>query len=321
MPTVFSSLTRSFSGLIGVIGPVSLASIAVMVISTSAAIIPLLGPGTGSFVYQWFMGLLGILPKRKKVWGTIYDASTKRPIPFAKVQLLDQNRRVLETRIADKNGRYGFLATPEGLMARKMTVSIRVSHSGYSFPSKISPSVDRLIYGNIYYGGDIEMQDGKLVNFDIPLDSLKVRRTPLALVAPSVALGTSIAAMADTSFWLGLIVVPLNFILRPDPFSFGTLCLFLGTASLRLFGLAEHPYGLVKDSKGRPVPFALMALNDTKGRRVAFTVSDEFGRYFLPVARGSYELIAYTPATIQPMRQTRLIIDARRGWITQEIEL
>ena len=322
MSGVISSLILALSNAIAVIGPVSLASVVIMVASTSAAIIPLLGPGAGSFVYQWFMGVIGLLPERKKTWGTIYDANTKRPIAFAKVQLLDRNKRVLETRIADKNGRYGFLTTPESLLAQNVQIYILLSHNAYAFPSKTLASVDKLIYGNLYYGELITISEKELINFDIPMDPLKPSRAPLVLTSPSIALGASVAAIADASLWLGLVMVPLNFILRPDFFSFGALCLFLGTASLRLFGLSEHPYGIIRDSQtGRPMPFALITLNDINDKRVAFTVSDESGRYFMVADKGLYKMAIFTPAAIIPQRQSELNIEAKKGWITQEIRL
>ena len=130
------------------------------------------------------------------------------------------------------------------------------------------------------------------------------------------------AAIADAGFWLGLVMVPLNFVLQPNPFSFGVLCLFLGTASLRIFGLSEHPFGLIKDSQtGRVMPFALITLTDAAGKRAGFAVSDEQGRYFLVVQKGVYEMTVSTSAAVQPLRQTKVTIDARKGWITKSLTI
>jgi hypothetical protein len=126
--------------------------------------------------------------------------------------------------------------------------------------------------------------------------------------------------MADAGFWLGMIMVPLSFLVNPNPFTFGTLCVFLGTASLRLFGITEHPFGTVKDAKtGAAMPFALMTLNDTAGKRIAFAVSDERGRYFMVVEKGEYTLTVFTPAAIQPPRKAMQTVRAKKGWITREI--
>ena len=140
--------------------------------------------------------------------------------------------------------------------------------------------------------------------------------------SPSIALGATVAAVADAGFWVGLVMIPLSFLTSPNPFTFGTLCVFIGVASLRLFGITERPFGIVTDSTtGRPMPFTLITINDQTGKRVAFTVSDERGRYFLVVARGTYELVAYTSASTIPPRQTRRLLNVRKGWITQPLRL
>jgi hypothetical protein len=320
--SVVQPLVRTVSDAQGVVVPVAVAAAAVAVASAVAALAPLAGPGLVAFTGQWFMGAFGLLPKRKKVWGTMYDANTKRPIPFAKVQLLDRNRRVLETRIADKDGRYGFLTTPESLMVRHVQISILPSRTGYLFPSRTPASIDTFIYNNLYYGDLVEVNDKALINFDIPMDPIVPSRVPLMLKSPSIALGASAAAIADAGFWVGLVMVPLNFILVPNPFTFGVLCLFLGTASLRLFGIAEHAFGTVTDAQtGRPMPFALITLNDTSGRRVGFTVSDEQGRYFLVAEKGTYEIAIFTPASVVPSRQARTTTQARKGWITRALHI
>jgi hypothetical protein len=306
-----------------IITPIAIASALMAAASAIVVVAPLLGTtGAAAFGYQWFMGLLGLLPKRKKVWGTVYDANTKRPIPFAKVQLLDRNRRVLETRIADKDGRYGFLTTPESLMAQQVEIIIAPSRDGYVFPSRTPASIDTFVYNNLYYGDLVQVNDRTLINFDIPLDPIRPSAAPLLVKSPSIALGASVAALADAGFWLGLVMVPLNFVLVPNPFTFGTLCLFLGTASLRLFGISEHPFGTVIDgATGRPMPFALITLNDASGQRKAFAVSDERGRYFLVAERGTYQVSVVTPATIIPSRRTTTMISANKGWITESLRL
>lgn len=309
----------------GVIGLLSAASAIAVGASAVAALAPLLatsGFQALAFGWQSLMGFFGILPKRKSAWGTVYDASTKRPIPFARVQLLDRNKRVLEARIADREGRYGFLATPESLMAQNLQVSIVANAPNYRFPSHAPVTIDTFIYNNLYYGDLITVDDRMLVNFDIPLDSDSPSTLPLVVKSPSVALGASAAALADAGFWIGLIMVPLNFILMPNPFTLGTLFLFLGTASLRLWGIQERPFGVVLDAAtGRAMPFALITLDDMTGKRVAFAVSDERGRYFLAVPRGAYRMTTQSSASVVPPRRTTQTVEVGKGWITRSLTI
>ena len=66
-------------------------------------------------VFISFLEIIGIR-KRAKPWGTVYNAFTKKPIPFAKVRLLDEHSRMMESKIADKDGRFGFLISPKSLI-------------------------------------------------------------------------------------------------------------------------------------------------------------------------------------------------------------
>jgi hypothetical protein len=299
----------------GVSGVLALASSILILISSLLAIRPLLRKFR--FDVRTF---IGFLPQRKHVWGTVYDSHTKRPIPFAKVQLLDRQKRLLETRIADSEGRYGFLTTLETSSSEKLEFFIVASADSYQFPSRREPTTDAFLYSNLYFGAPIVRGDLALVNFDIPLDPQQP--ASVGRRGSSVSLGLSIAALADIGFWVGLVVVPLNYFIAPNPFTMGILFMFFGTVSLRVWSVREHPFGMVIDSStGAAMPFALIALNDTEGRRIGFTVSDEQGRYFLVAKQGQYQLNVSTSAMVQPPRQSSVRISVKNGWITQELKV
>ena len=276
--------------------------------------------GVFGYIRQKIMILFTILPPRKKVWGTIYDSRTKRPIAFAKVKLLDVNNRVLEEHVADSEGRYGFLATPEIFLNRTQRIRIVVTAHGHTFPSRATPTLDGLLYSNLYFGTSLDVNKDLLLSFDIPMDPTHTAASVRTRRAPSIAFGILTALIADIGFFAGVILVPLSFILVPNPFTLGILFLFLGTASLRLWGIIEHPFGVVKDIYTKKAfPFALITLDDTNGKRVAFTVSDERGRYFLLAKKGSYMLTVVTPALVEPMRTVNIPIDSSEGWVTREL--
>lgn len=278
--------------------------------------------GFSSFILQRVLDLPRLLPERKSIWGTVYDSQTKRPIPFVKVQLLDHHQRVLETRVADKDGRYGFLTSPSSLAAQHMGIFILPTHKKYFFPSKIRDHLDMFIYNSRYYGEMVTVSAENIINFDIPMDPESSLTLPGTAIAPSIALGIGVAALADIGFWLGLVTVPLHFILNPNPFTFGTMCLFLGVASLRIFGISEHPYGTVIDVQtGRAMPFALITLSNQDGERVAFTVSDERGRYVLLGKSKHFRLDVATPSAVTPPRRSSLVLSSKRGWITEVLHV
>jgi hypothetical protein len=128
--------------------------------------------------------------------------------------------------------------------------------------------------------------------------------------------------MADSAFWIGLLAVPLAFVLQPSPFTLGFVFLYLGTVSLRVFGIAERPYGVVIDDRtGFAVPFALIMLETVEGDRVGRTISDERGRYVLPTRKGEFVISVRTPANIDPPRTVRQRTRVRKGWLARELKL
>ncbi|MFO0702355.1 MAG: carboxypeptidase-like regulatory domain-containing protein [Candidatus Andersenbacteria bacterium] len=96
---------------------------------------------------------------RARPWGTVYDSSNDRPLPHAVVRIFDtQYDRLLESQVADRFARYGFLVG-------KGSYRLDAVRSGYQFPStgKIRP--------RDYVGGPIRRTgaDG-VVAVNLPLD-------------------------------------------------------------------------------------------------------------------------------------------------------
>lgn len=321
----YPPLSAGFLFVGDAVSSVSAISLAVVAATTVVALIPLVAAGNALGIFRFGIQIFGDsmkrLPSRKRTWGVVFDAETLRPLPFAVVRLLGKDKRILEKRIADAEGRYGFLTTPSSLHQKGMTIEIDVDHEGYSFPSRKEQDMAGVLYGEVYRGGTVEVQETALINYDVPMDPVNAVRVHSEAKTPSVAAGVATAAMADAGLWVGLVTVPLAVALSPNPFSLGVLFLFLGVASLRLFGIAEHPFGTVSDKEGNAVPFALLTLHDDGGKRIAFAVSDPRGRYVMSVGRGSYIMTAHTPANVSPPREIERSIASRRGWITQQVIL
>jgi hypothetical protein len=304
-----------------IMSPRSVAGAATVV--TGIALIPALATTAGAvaqgevaaLAFQMFQ-IIGIR-KRAKVWGVVYDAATKRPIPLAKIELLDTANRILETRYADRDGRYGFLLTPAALNTGELSVQMRVTKSGYQFPSAHqSTGTDFIVYDNLYFGGTIIMQNTTLLNYNIPLDPKETTRyegwsmgsTLRSLGARALSLG----------FYIGVIAVPLNWWLAPSGKNLVIGIIFFSANAARILA-ARRAYGVTTDvfSSNR-MPYALVTLNDLEGNRQGFAVSDEQGRFILSgEADKDYELVAYTPAHVVPQRSIRRRVRGIQRWTTQ----
>jgi hypothetical protein len=264
------------------------------------------------------------LKKKARVWGTVYDTHTKRPVPLAKTELLDAAGRVLETRYADRDGRYGFLLSPSQLHGEEhVQVSIRAEKPGYRFPSqRTGPGTDYFVYDRLYQGGAITVRPDSVLNFNIPVDPVgSAVRAGLSGFGFSLT-GPLANRLLNIGFYAGLALVPLNLYLQPNAKNLIILIVFFAA---NLFRLLAHyrPYGRTVDAAtGEPMPFALIVLNELDGRRAAFAVSDEYGRYILSAEKEhEYELVAHTPANVMPQRETRERIRLKSGWMTSTVKV
>lgn len=293
-------------------------------VSSAISIIPLARSASNfgyllQFLRQNLIGVFG-LKRKRKVWGSVYNSKTKKPIPFAKVELLSASSRLLDTRITDTNGRYGFLVTPESINQQIIEIQLRASKDGFAFPaSGITPPDDTILYANVYIGGITKINVQALAAFDLPMDEIKPKELSPSRQAP-VTLNNIGTTLLNACFNVGLVTAPLSVIAQPSVLNISVLAFFCVVNVPRLAGLAAKPYGVVIDSlTGSPMSFALITLNDNEGKRVAFTVSDERGRYFLLVPKGEYTISAYTPATVIPARNFTQQFKTWKGWVKQTL--
>lgn len=107
-------------------------------------------------------GYIILINKHALPWGTVFDSVTKKPIDLVLVRLMNgEDKRVIETKVTDKEGRFGFII-PAG------KYYIFVAKEGFKFPS------DKAKQG--YKGEKIEIQSDSegLIKIDVPIDEEKV---------------------------------------------------------------------------------------------------------------------------------------------------
>ena len=301
-------------------------SVIIIPVSTTALVL-ITSLLSGISFINYFLYLLTLLAqllgiKRKpKPWGTVYDSSTKKPISFARVEILNKESRKLESVVADSNGRYGFLISNQ--IYKHFVIQLRASQNNYTFPSQQQPGMsEQIAYPNIYRGGLVNAVEG-LNNFDLPMDPVgKPLTHNFYPNITSMKLNNILTETADVFFVVGAIFGIINFIINPNSFNFVFLIAILLTYVLRTFGFKLKSFGLTKDKDtSQAMPFSLVALHDLSGERAGFTVSDDRGRYFLLTSKGKHVIKAYTPSYISPMRTRDIPISTSKGWVSQEIRL
>ncbi len=279
--------------------------------------------GFASYLFYFVPQLIKV-KRKSKPWGTVYDSITKRPIPFARVELLNSESRKLESAVTDIEGRYGFLVSPQFALGSNALIQLKVYQKNYSFPSVEIPTTnEKILYENIYQGGPINVQD-TTVNFDVPMDPLSIDKVlrPTYFGIISVGFNNLLTRLSDGLFVVGVIFGITNYTTHPNLLGLLPIVLILVAALFRVSGFKLKSFGLTLENLTKNVlPFTFIALHNINGQREKFTVSDEQGRYFILSTRGQHILKAYTAAHINPMRQISLPIDAKEGWVSKEIEL
>jgi len=236
------------------------------------------------------VGYLGYVPKRK-AWGIVYNADTKKPIDLAVVRLYDAvTKKQIESRVTDKYGRYGFLV-------KKGDYEIEVTKNGFRFPAEgVFGKYDGR-YTNLYFGERIRIEsDDQQINYNIPLSPNETIKRSIWLESkyyfkriqyilgkfslPLLSLGfiVSVAIVLIESFWLNYLVSLIYLVALIYKFY--------------QYSIAYKPWGVVYDSvTGNPLGMAVVKIIDPEFDRILETSLTDFsGRYtFLPEA-GNYKI-------------------------------
>jgi hypothetical protein len=290
-------------------------------VSASAVLQNLNTASTFSSLAQTTGEMLG-LKRKPTVWGCVYDSVTKRPLSFVKIELRDAQQRVLETKFADKDGRYGFLTNPQALNLPSLAVSINPVHNGYQFPSqRVLSDPDFFAYDHIYKGGLVTINQGAVVNYNIPLDSTAGTSMSGTGKTPLPGLQSLAVRALDVAFWAGLVILPYNAYMRPSLWTIGLVAFFLLANGLRISAKLARPYGVILGADARPLPFALITVDDAANKRLDFAVSDELGRFFLLTSPESHHLTLHTPAQVVPAKTTTYPLKKKKGWVGEVVQM
>ena len=169
------------------------------------------GPGDAIAVARHaatrFAGVIGM--RRAPVrWGSVYNAVTGHPIPYARVDVLDGHGKRTASTVADARGIYGFYLSAETLHSRGGIGTLVGTKDGY-------------------YGCPHQKSISSHFNFsdtDIPM-------VPIS-AAPTTGDHTSSVYMRGTlsvAFWAGVVTIPLTLLSLPTTTT---------TALTGLFGIA-----------------------------------------------------------------------------------
>lgn len=218
----------------------------------------------------FFIG--SIAGRREKYWGIIYDKTASDPIPFARVQLVEEGQ-VIDSAVSDLDGRYGFAILPAG------QYNIEVTAGGYEDYSRtVKPNVT----GEVLY--NIPMS---------PLDeSFGWYKRNLFYNLRDIIFGLNyvVLFLMLVGFLFTVYVISLS----PSTVNYIILSLYLVLFILNLYILARRlskPIGQVVDAETDQLIFsAVVSLYDDNGQQVALQLTNKTGVVKFNVAPGEYTM-------------------------------
>jgi uncharacterized repeat protein (TIGR01451 family) len=301
----------------------ALPAVSVAVVANTLASIPLAAAGWPIFQYLFqlihflFTQPAYLFAKRRRYWGTVYNALSKQPIGLAVVRLYDAvNKKLVTTRVTGPDGRYFFLAEAE------KDYYIEIKAPGFTFPSKyLAGKSEDGTYEELYHGKTIRFSRGKrpFIHFNIPLDSkegevyispfMKPVKTKIVDLTSFLGLSSEERKKEDkrilTAFsrkkasalfaHLGPVLAFICLVLSPALYTF--ILFLVHICFLLLFrhlaqGRGPKPWGEVFDKKSEQrLVKAIVRLFDTQyGKLLLSNVTKKGGRYGFLVGNDKYVL-------------------------------
>jgi len=248
--------------------------------------------GLVSTFSQWFLPGIPLRAKQKKK-GIVYNYRTKKPLPWAKVQVFSYaDKKLVFQTLSNAQGEF-VLRLPEG------TYYLRVSKKGFKpldfvsfrLQSTYAPGRTDGYYDNIYYPEEIfsvKKSEGAL-ELSLPL----VSGQETAKASFWQRLKEWLAKYSFVFFVVGSLFSFLMFLFQPNDL-YNQLVLFyylvLWTLIVYRWVFYQPAKFLVVDNKGQPLDLVLCRVVDFKGNLVGVAVSDQKGMLNIQLSSGKYIL-------------------------------
>ena len=221
-----------------------------------------------------------------KVWGVVFDSYTKQPLADAIVYLMNyEKERMVDLKITDENGRFGFLIGEDGKYA------VRVKIGEYSIATNKS---EDSLYGDLYTE-PIDLKKGDVFDLSISLEAKNFNWnnfTQKVIVKYNSFFFRFIKNLLNLVYIIGIIISVYNIIYYPGLLNYLMLIFYVSLIFYNILFKDNKKFGSVIQKINRsPLPFSVVALHDiSTGERINFAISDVLGRYYLLMKDGNYVL-------------------------------
>ena len=260
----------------------------------------LLGLGVSLFnipiiLLNWLnllLTLFGVKNKKHKI-GVVYNSITKEPISRAIVRIYEANtKKLIKTEVTDSYGTFDSLL-PAG------EYFVKVSKSGFKFPSDVIATLIDSPYSNIYKGGTIKNSMKQELQISIPMDPIGNQFVLFRFLQNlNNSTRASISVILIFIYAIAFILAFFNTIVYPNALNATILVLYIITLVFYIYKLLNlFDYGQVRDTNGNPISdIEIDVYNADFNKLVAKRFTDAMGRYrfILPPANYKIKIPGYT---------------------------
>lgn len=278
-----------------VLVPAALTGAAMSAVSFVTAVMPLANTAgnaaagsalAGYLLLLWNGFLEGVgLRRRRYPWGTVFEAGTDQVVELAIVRLLTEEGKLLETRVTDRAGRFGFLAKPGVYRLEVAKAGYILAPARQAAGSRFSPVLAKPVI-------HIQPEDA-VVRTNIPLERVEHQA------------GRSLLA------WLGILHRPLllmtvpiglwNLAIQPTAVNGAVLAVMAFLITSEWLILTPRYFGTVSGPDHRPTPGVVLRLLRLADQKVVdTTVTDRAGRYSFLARSGQYQIRVASPGWHAP---------------------
>jgi hypothetical protein len=218
----------------------------------------------------------GIYTKRRKEWGVVFDSYSGKPIPLANVSIYNEEEKRVDQKLTDYSGAYSFLVPPG-------KYHLKTQKKEYTFdPQNIQ---SKAFYSDQYQGGQMNIEKDDIIRKDIPLTPEKGNY--LDLIKRFKLKNFIFKLFFLTGFIFSFVVL----LLHQSLWNYSIFSLYILSAALSLAMSKKPAWGSIQNEQGKPEVFATVKIFDNQTNQLkARTITDEKGRYFLILDKGSYTM-------------------------------
>jgi hypothetical protein len=315
-------------GVVPIVPVVTVTGLVIGLVTTLTnlvAVNPLVAKDLVTLPFRLWTGFLWIVGIRRKPWGIVYDARTKRPLDPVYVTLYSQIHEELESVITDMEGRYGF-------KVRKGTYYVVPKKTHYIFPSVLMRGKDRDdVYDSLYFGDPIVVEnDNQLITKNIPMDPIAEdwnEQEKGRMTSTKRLLALVLSKILNLLFWVGFALTTYNVFLHPIKWNIIMFVIYIVLFIISELGLPpKTSMGAVFEKiTESPVASALVRIySATTGVEVGRKVTDENGYYYALVKDGIYQVTVQkqqADGNHGPVVHQSAPIEVKKGVLSHKIEI